>query len=142
MKLDELKQAALAATPGPWAVSDVKGDVGTIWQHGSGGAIAWPNFENETGHHHPFEDATFIAKANPTAILELVERVEGLEAALRRYGWLASALAQLEQAASREAALVGALRKCAYTLWEDWDEPGEMASRAEVDALLSEPETS
>ena len=59
--IERLSAAEAAMTPGPWEKSTVRGDEYTVWHHGSGGAVAWINAENETGPHHPWEDAEGIA---------------------------------------------------------------------------------
>jgi hypothetical protein len=51
---------------------------------------------------------------------------------------VAAILAIEAEAAAPVAALVGALRKCAYTLWEEWDDQSKMVTREEVDVLLSD----
>jgi hypothetical protein len=44
----------------------------------------------------------------------------------------------LDEAKSQVAALVEALRKCVYTLWEEWDDQSKMVARDEVDPLLAD----
>ena len=73
MNVEELKQKALAATPGPWfdaVSSNMNNSV-----HVSMGTIC------NTGKN--IDDAAFIAAANPAAILELIQQRDELLAALK-----------------------------------------------------------
>ena len=74
MNVEELKQKALAATPGPWfdaVSSNMNNSV-----HVSMGIIC------NTGKN--IDDAAFIAAANPAAILELIAELDELAAKLDR----------------------------------------------------------
>ena len=73
MNVEELKQKALAATPGPWY--DRSGVL-----RGTGGGIK-PIATIYNGLNSPY-----IAAANPTAILELIWQRDELLAALKRIG--------------------------------------------------------
>lgn len=75
--IENLKAAAQAATPGPWWSGEcVPAD---------GHALAWLGqsfVDCEGGQRNyvaPSRDADFIATANPSAILELIERLEKAE---------------------------------------------------------------
>ena len=75
MNVEELKQKALAATPGPWY--DLAGVL-----RGTGGGIK-PIATIYNGLNSPY-----IAAANPAAILELIRQRDELLAALKRIGEL------------------------------------------------------
>jgi hypothetical protein len=80
--MTDLRALAEAATPGPWARSEVPGDTLTVYQDSSGGAIAWVNGDNETGPHHPSADAAYIAAVSPDVVLALLDERDALRAAL------------------------------------------------------------
>lgn len=73
---EDLRALAEAATPGPWT-DEVPG---MIHQSSTPGYIGTAE--------HP-EDRAFIAAANPTAVLALLDRVEAAEAAVERVRALA-----------------------------------------------------
>lgn len=88
-KFSELKAAALAATPGPWASVDDEwsdGDHANITneERSDGSIIAIAQVEgggSESGCDEPFSNeqqanAAFIAAANPAAILALLAELE------------------------------------------------------------------
>lgn len=88
--LEELKKLALAATPGPWwidshghaMVSHSEGEhsLALIFQADDrmGPAVRHESTGN-LSHWRNDVDATYIAAANPAAILELIERLERAE---------------------------------------------------------------
>ncbi len=61
-----------------WSRGSFAGDEGTVWQDKSGGAVAWVNEDNETGDHRPRVDVAYIAAANPSVILALLDELEAL----------------------------------------------------------------
>ena len=71
MNIEELKRLAEAATPGPWS-SHPNGYYGV---HSNTGTIC------STGEK--IADALYIASANPTAILELIQQRDELLVALK-----------------------------------------------------------
>lgn len=83
--IKKIKQAALAATPGPW-VSDYEDtdaslldpdeyiDI-SIWQ----GKAFDGKFINNIAFDNCIANATHIATANPSAVLELIARLEDAE---------------------------------------------------------------
>ena len=89
--LEAIKQAAQAATPGPWEWEADDGSLLTLWAKDAVGhgfilscyrckkcqerddICLWPNKEN----------SKFIALANPAAVLALCERMERAEEALQ-----------------------------------------------------------
>lgn len=89
-KYAELRKLAEAATPGPWESDDT-----TVSQHWSR-PEPWLDVVNDEiacmaycygGSVRPIErpeDAAYIAAANPTAVLELLDRLEAAETALER----------------------------------------------------------
>lgn len=94
-ELMQLKAAALAATPGPWFASDWTVDDGanttTVEARipevlGPGQSSIWPDgmralrIAESEGGEHPIADAAYIAAANPSAILALIDKVESLAA--------------------------------------------------------------
>jgi hypothetical protein len=76
-KLKELAERALLCAPGEWFVEN------GIDQVRDGES----DFVCETGEDEPIK-ATYIAAANPQAILGLIERLERAEADAARYRWL------------------------------------------------------
>jgi hypothetical protein len=72
--LEQLKQAALAATPGPWEYHEGDGVAAVAHAHGWVEAIL-PDGGQENA------DAAFCAAANPAIVLALIERLERAEAA-------------------------------------------------------------
>lgn len=75
MTNDELRRLAEAATPGPWVVT------------GLPAAYVYAQIENEDDNPDDvevagvgrFQDALFIAAANPAAVLALLDRIAALE---------------------------------------------------------------
>lgn len=104
--LPELRALAAKATPGPWQViadelpcylgaPHITRRIFAAWDHpqlkGPLGvvncSVGLPGIEGERAQHFVHidaDDADFIAAANPTAVLALCDRLERLEAALRR----------------------------------------------------------
>lgn len=77
-KLDELKAAALAATPGPWLIADENTPWNILDAIGFDVAISQ---QRTTVHHNPKQtdrtaNAKFIAAANPAAVLALLAELE------------------------------------------------------------------
>lgn len=65
---------AAAATPGPWLVDK---DEPAVWTNGEtvmGGTVAYINYDQVTGDHHPEGDAELIAHARE-AIVDLAEAI-------------------------------------------------------------------
>lgn len=74
-KLEALKAAALAATPGPW-VEFLSGDtfaVHTPSDKHCGDIVNWPGFD---GSKNAANNAAFIAAVNPAVVLELLAALE------------------------------------------------------------------
>jgi hypothetical protein len=74
-KLEALKAAALAATPGPW-VAFLSGDtfaVHTPSDKHCGDLVNWPGFD---GSKNAANNAAFIAAVNPAVVLELLAALE------------------------------------------------------------------
>lgn len=88
LDLDALERAARAATPGPWDFRTLENFGGNVVRYRDG-----DRFDIERVAKAGLEtNATFIAAANPAAILSLIsdyralqERVEGAEKALRPF---------------------------------------------------------
>jgi hypothetical protein len=81
--LDRIEQLARAATPGPWDNHSVNGDpIESVWLEDGNVVATWAIKEPRFELHAPQarEDAAFIAAANPTAVLELVQRLRAGEA--------------------------------------------------------------
>ena len=73
--IEKIKRAALAATQSTWAYDQRSSAIVTITKHevkavADFGACSLPECE---------ANATFIATANPSAVLELIERLEAAE---------------------------------------------------------------
>jgi hypothetical protein len=81
-----LRAAAEEATPGPWTTDDSRNTAGLarVWQY-RGLGIAECRYRGAENR----KDAAFIALANPTAILDLLDRVEAAEAKVARVEALA-----------------------------------------------------
>jgi len=80
----ELKELAKAATPGPWKLieNEASGSLRIENPNGEGGNLtnsAVTYWENTDGN------GSYIAAANPQAILRLIERLERYEEALKFY---------------------------------------------------------
>lgn len=103
MSDEELRALAEAATPGPWEV--VGESVVTDGNAATVAVIEAPDYE---------EDAAYIAAANPTAVLDLLDR-------------LAAAEARASAAEARLAGLRAAVEGLAHTLdnenWRAWGLP-------------------
>jgi hypothetical protein len=82
LNIEQLKTAALAATPGPWNKSN----------HANSPRVCAPETEDRLGIEMQIrgngnrddnrKNAAFIAAANPAAVLELIAEVERLRAAV------------------------------------------------------------
>ncbi len=74
----DLRAKAEAATPGPWTT----GDCGDIYydEETPGGAFLLASTEN--GDRQSAENCTFIAAANPSVVLALLDRLAAAEAEL------------------------------------------------------------
>lgn len=81
-----LRALAEAATPGPWTTEDSRNAAGLarVWQL-RGVGIAECRVRGADNHH----DAAFIAAANPTAVLALLDEIETLRAKVARVEALA-----------------------------------------------------
>ena len=140
MKIEELKQLAEAATPGPWALA--------IWTTGNRCA------EVMTAHNHRVvrdayvNDSAYIAAANPAAVLELIVEVESLRAEVKTERALSfrDQVAGLEQ---QRDELLAALKE-SRELVEDWGAyaPAYMQEKhdlegdlSRLDAVISKMET-
>ena len=80
--IEKLKQAALAATQGEW-IANANGAVRTVaGDESTRGRARWQG---------PFRqvDADFIATSNPSAVLELIARLDAAEQDALRFRWLA-----------------------------------------------------
>lgn len=78
MKIEELRRLAEAATPGPWSRGGVTIEALHIVAYGA--PIGERCIADITDYRAKrLEDATFIAAANPAAILALLDRLEKLE---------------------------------------------------------------
>ena len=78
-KIAALKAAAEAATPGPWNIGDSNQGKECVWldgltepDHVLGSCETWIDCNSEN-------NAAFISKANPQAILSLIGRIEAAE---------------------------------------------------------------
>lgn len=71
MNTEELKQKALAATPGPWAH-------GVTWIEHLGGIVALGNTARSK------QDVAYVASANPSTILAMIAELDELAAKLDR----------------------------------------------------------
>lgn len=80
--LAAVRARVAATTPGPWLSDPGDDGVWTMAENCTGGTIAYINFDNQTGAHHPGEDAEFIAHAREDVpqLLSLIDRMgEALE---------------------------------------------------------------
>ncbi len=117
--MDELRSAAEKATPGPWEVYGP-------WHEGERPGIEAPtpsvvvygHPEDDAGVQEP-ADAAYIAAANPSEILRLLDRLDTVEAAAR------AVLAEAEPDDNFEGEFV------------DWLVPDEQI--AALRAVLDEP---
>lgn len=85
--LDDLEAKARAATPGPWDNHSINGEpIESVWMAAGDVVATWAIKEPRFEFHAPQarEDAAFIAAANPTTVLKLVERVRAAEADAHR----------------------------------------------------------
>jgi hypothetical protein len=80
--LEQLKQAALAATPGPWEYF-VPGDSPAVNSNRAAFLIGPAQRSMDRSQGFSPEDAAHMAFANPAAVLELIERLERAEAVNR-----------------------------------------------------------
>lgn len=81
MQLQELKVAALAATPGPWGI-DRAGDM-IVSNQSHPVATVSDAFHRQLANGDVGKDAEFIAAANPDAILALLGELEASQCALK-----------------------------------------------------------
>lgn len=88
---ETLKQAALAATPGPWHAPGM----GEIHRHDhdSIAQICFNSGDEDDDSCGTDADATYIAAANPAAILAILARLEGCN---EDYGSAVDSVAQLQ----------------------------------------------
>ena len=81
--LTELKQAAEAATPGPWILAKITGDVmhaAPSKKHPNGWAtLLWADDDGESVKARGEHDLQFIALANPATILKLIAVAEDMQ---------------------------------------------------------------
>lgn len=82
-KLNELKELAEKATPGPWIYDEEDGTIEPLETVGLRSIIAEPTYSN---------DAAFIAAANPQTVLELIAEIERRE---KEADWLAARIIHL-----------------------------------------------
>ncbi len=75
MNIDKLKEAAEKATPGPWHVDHVV----CVRTPGDGDSVAVAVSDRTLPRGQSKHNAAFIAAADPTTILALIERLEALE---------------------------------------------------------------
>jgi len=115
----ELVRLAEAATPGPWKQHLVD-DTTVICSHGdvcctfaNGGRDDDVDFDTDTERCEA--NATFIAAANPQAILTLIKRVKELETALKPFAD-ASALCGREGVTIRDVIGMSDLRRARLAL--------------------------
>lgn len=82
--IEALKQAAQAATPGPWECGDGKMNGNALIVYGedfAGAAICEMRSPlNFTPRDRRVANSTYIAAANPAVVLELIARLERAEA--------------------------------------------------------------
>lgn len=83
--LNKLRELAEVATQGPWYCDEC--------DPADGHALAWiGKWFIETAHRMPYADqqadASFIAAANPAAIIALLDRLEAAERDAKRFDWL------------------------------------------------------
>lgn len=82
-KYAELRRLAEAATPGPWEVKHTSdGDVIQTEYERGGWEIA------DERADVPHQNAAFIAAANPSTILSLLDELEACRKDAERYRWL------------------------------------------------------
>ena len=76
--IEKIKQAALAATKGGWSTKDSlhSSNCHVISNKGAGRGICLARQD---------KDATYIAAANPSAVLELIARLESAEKAAAKW---------------------------------------------------------
>ena len=82
--LDQLRQVAERATPGPWEC--VEGDEA----FGLGAPVGCLTWDDHSGEVFKKEDAEHVATFDPPTVLALIERVESAEAAVQRVRELAT----------------------------------------------------
>lgn len=102
MNTEQLKQAALAATPGPWfamPICEVSQWVDVVARDKVGGYslpfVACKHFDSEV-------NAAYIAAANPATILALLECVDALRSLDEAYCRAGSPLTRDERAEDRK----------------------------------------
>lgn len=98
MKTEQLKQAALKATPGPWRYDYMPGYCGELIAN-NGKCVASFNDEPTA------EDATHFEAANPATILALLECVDALRDMLEQFTKTPSTLKDSQVRVKGHAAL-------------------------------------
>lgn len=87
--IERLREIAAKATPGPWRKSLFEGDDGTPHI----GDFGWTVYGCPAGETEDSEqgraDADYIAEADPSTVLALLDRLEAAEAAVERVRALA-----------------------------------------------------
>ena len=88
-----LRKAGEKATPGPWAAENTMGDIVMVFQEDAADINGWgpcvaqvgltPVDDTDLSPEQAEANSDFIAAANPTAILSLLDRIETLEGVLR-----------------------------------------------------------
>ena len=122
---DELERLARAATPGPWIRSGCRrkmGDEDCIMVGPDGFLMAALPIGQPRDHAGAFNDAAFIAAANPATILALLsERAELLAAVERMRGEMAgmeTRLRRWEPRVSLDLSVACAITRAALTTGE------------------------
>lgn len=86
--LDQLRQVAERATPGPWEKRELPVSVGnstcTIHAPNAVGIPTWSPLPPEIAGILKHEDATHIATFDPPTVLAMLDRAEAAEAAVQR----------------------------------------------------------
>ena len=88
--LSDLERLARAATPGPWTIDEAPRPAGSINATVDGRNVQVASADGQAAmfdmraepHAVQHANAAFIAAANPTAVIALIERVRELEAGL------------------------------------------------------------
>lgn len=99
MNDSELRALAEKATPGPWALAGWSGNtvLTKAWVDFDKGLVPRP--KSWTAISAPIIDSRYIAAADPTTVLALLDRIAKLEAALRPVAIMAD---EMEKAASAD----------------------------------------
>ena len=91
MNIEDLKQKALAATPGPWEYQKDRKDFpvnGYVTVRDCIYSVCVLPYEGIRADDRVTDNGRFIAAANPAAVLELIRQRDELLAALKRIGEL------------------------------------------------------